>query len=213
MTLFHVKALFKRTSLQVERCEVIIVNCNLSSTQDQDTQHTRVLSGQLVVCNAPLPSPTFIRHQWFGTNIIKQFAAFSSAATKTGPVSASTPAASSRTIGASSPSNKRPTFKTTGTAVRTSASLQQGRKSPALRGTLGSTGYVLFAHSSYCHVKRKTSKTEFLTKYIYIYDEASKVNFGVYGQVAFISSRFADLRVPDQGICRKQICSKTYRGR
>ena len=72
--------------------------------------------------------------------IIKQFAAFSSAPTKTGPVSASTPAASSRTIGASSPSNKRPTFKTTATAVRTSASLQQGRKSPALRGTLGSTG-------------------------------------------------------------------------
>ncbi|KAM7428249.1 Zinc finger protein dzip1 [Porites harrisoni] len=63
-----------------------------------------------------------------------------SAPTKTGPVSASTPAASSRTIGTSSPSNKRPTFKTTATAVRTSASLQQGRKSPALRGTLGSTG-------------------------------------------------------------------------
>ncbi|XP_022788592.1 bridging integrator 2-like [Stylophora pistillata] len=39
-----------------------------------------------------------------------------------------------------SPTGKPPTFKSTATAVRTSASLQQGRKSPASRGTLGSTG-------------------------------------------------------------------------
>lgn len=39
-----------------------------------------------------------------------------------------------------SPTGKPPTFKSTATSVRTSASLQQGRKSPASRGTLGSTG-------------------------------------------------------------------------
>lgn len=42
--------------------------------------------------------------------------------------------------GTRSPASKPPTFKSTATAVRTSASLQPGRKSPAPRGTLGSTG-------------------------------------------------------------------------
>ncbi|XP_078380805.1 uncharacterized protein LOC144663667 isoform X2 [Oculina patagonica] len=42
--------------------------------------------------------------------------------------------------GTRSPASKPPTFKSTATAVRTSAALQPGRKSPAPRGTLGSTG-------------------------------------------------------------------------
>ena len=57
------------------------------------------------------------------------------------PASASSPT-SSHPAGASSPASKPPNFKTTATAVRTSATLQQGRKSPAPRGTLGSTKYV-----------------------------------------------------------------------
>ena len=62
------------------------------------------------------------------------------------PTSASSPAGS-RPAGAASPVNKPPTFKTAATAVRTSGVLQQGRKSPALRRTLGSTGYVLIVES------------------------------------------------------------------
>ena len=42
--------------------------------------------------------------------------------------------------GTRSPAGKPPTFKSTATAVRTSASLQPGRKSPVPRATLGSTG-------------------------------------------------------------------------
>ncbi|XP_020603007.1 uncharacterized protein LOC110042031 isoform X2 [Orbicella faveolata] len=52
----------------------------------------------------------------------------------------SSPVPSGPRPGNRSPAAKPPTFKSTVTAVRTSASLQPGRKSPAPRGTPGSTG-------------------------------------------------------------------------
>lgn len=58
-----------------------------------------------------------------------------SAISSSRPAGASSPAGSRR----GSPVSKPPTLKTAATAVRTSAALQQGRRSPAVRGNLGST--------------------------------------------------------------------------
>lgn len=62
-----------------------------------------------------------------------------SPASRSRPASAS-PTPGSRPEGADSPVRKPPTFKTAAAAVRTSGALQRGRKSPAQRGNLGSTG-------------------------------------------------------------------------
>ena len=83
--------------------------------------------------------------QFFFLNLIFPFVPLGSRpespASRSRPASAS-PTPGSRPEGADSPVRKPPTFKTAAAAVRTSGALQQGRKSPAQRGNLGSTGYV-----------------------------------------------------------------------